>query len=570
MFWKVKYLNILFFSLFTAVTITLQKNQIFFPFHDRLIANRYQNTFCRIDKKNTSLNGTYDSTRLNISRKKTVLVTGATGVMGQATLESLLDKVYSGIPIKVRVLARSSSINRKKLEKYQTLYNIKNECRFEIVWGDFLNYNDVLKSINGADYVLHIGGLVSPAADTLPYLTNRVNIESAENIIKAINEQPNKDEIKVCYIGSVAETGSRNYPIHWGRTGDPIKVSIFDHYGVSKVIAERVFAESGLKNWVVLRQSAILHHGLLHHMDPIIFTVPMNGVLEWCTVEDSGRLMANLISKDINGELPKEFWKRFYNIGSGENYRLTNYEFESHIFGSIGFGSKSVNEIFAPHWFASKNFHGHFYSDGDVLENYLHFRENLPTTTYFERMATKCHFFYRIPKYIPHKKIITFFVKPFMWMIASTKTHGSLDWIKTNNEKHITASFGSRADYNLIPHDWESFNLRVYNTSLNDSSNYFINHGFNESKPVDELDINDMKEAAIFRGGEVISQTMKIGDLNTKLKWKCGHCGKTFTASPNLILFGGHWCPHCFIPSKSWDYDSIARSNPFFAQVWYP
>ena len=63
---------------------------------------------------------------------------------------------------------------------------------------------------------------------------------------------------------------------------------------------------------------------------------------------------------------------------------------------------------------------------------------------------------------------------------------------------------------------------------------------------------------------------MKKGDLATKLKWKCGYCGAEFEASPALILLGGHWCPECFIPQKKWDYDNIAKTNPFFAQVWYP
>ena len=78
-----------------------------------------------------------------------------------------------------------------------------------------------------------------------------------------------------------------------------------------------------------------------------------------------------------------------------------------------------------------------------------------------------------------------------------------------------------------------------------------------------------MKKAAAFRGGKVVSRTMKKGDMRTKLKWKCGLCGKEFEASPTLILLGGHWCPYCYLPIEKWNYDEIAKSNPFFAQVWY-
>ena len=82
-----------------------------------------------------------------------------------------------------------------------------------------------------------MGGLVSPLADDLPYETMDVNINGMKNICKAVLSQENKDNIKVCYIGTVAETGGRNYPFHFGRTGDPINISIYDHYGLSKAIA---------------------------------------------------------------------------------------------------------------------------------------------------------------------------------------------------------------------------------------------------------------------------------------------------------------------------------------------
>ena len=39
-------------------------------------------------------------------------------------------------------------------------------------------------------------------------------------------------------------------------------------------------------------------------------------------------------------------------------------------------------------------------------------------------------------------------------------------------------------------------------------------------------------------------------------------------AAENLVLRAGHWCPECLPPI--WDYDRIARKNPFFAQIYYP
>ena len=96
-----------------------------------------------------------------------------------------------------------------------------------------------------------------------------------------------------------------------------------------------------------------------------------------------------------------------------------------------------------------------------------------------------------------------------------------------------------------------------------------LNHGYDETKPTSELDLEDMKMAAEFRGGKVVSKKMTKGDMFTKIKWQCGTCGEEFKASPNLVLKGGHWCPDCTIPTVKWNYDEVAKTNPFFAQVWY-
>ena len=138
-----------------------------------------------------------------------------------------------------------------------------NKSSIEIIHGDLRNFDTILKCVSGAEYILHVGGLVSPYADPFPYETQEVNIEGMKNICKAVLAQNNKDFIKVVYIGSVAETGGRNYPYHFGRIGDPINISIYDHYALSKAIAERTLIESEIKNWVVLRMTGIIHPGFL-------------------------------------------------------------------------------------------------------------------------------------------------------------------------------------------------------------------------------------------------------------------------------------------------------------------
>ena len=77
--------------------------------------------------------------------------------------------------------------------------------------------------------------------------------------------------------------------------------------------------------------------------------------------------------------------------------------------------------------------------------------------------------------------------------------------------------------------------------------------------------LDDLKKAAEFRGGQCLAD--KIVDMYTPVLWRSAR-GHEFMMSPNLVLKGGHWC-HEELPWP-WDYDTEAKLNPFFAQVWYP
>lgn len=480
--------------------------------------------------------------------KKTVMLTGGSGTMGYQGFKELLDRKDE---FNIVLLLRDSAKNREKFDKY------KDDASVRIVWGDLMDYDKILEAVTGADVVLHVGGMVSPAADYYPKRTLETNITAAKNIVKAVKAQPNPDAVKVVYIGTVAETGDRNPPIHWGRTGDPIKISVYDHYAISKVRAEEVFAESGLKHWVSLRQTGILYPAILKNMDPIMYHVTINGVLEWATVEDSGRLLANVCDTD----LPEDFWCKFYNIGSGAAYRLTNFEFEELLLGALGL--PTTKKLFNANWFILRNFHGQWYTDSDKLDDYLHFRHNVPIADYFENLAHQVPAYYRacraLPKFMGN--VVAKCAKPFMKKIAQTDIYGTLKWKETENKDRITAYYGTMKDWESIG-TWEEFDVKRPSETPT-----YLDHGYDEKKPLSELDIDDMKKAAEFRGGECLSKTMVKGDLFTPLVWKSAR-GNTFEMTPNLVLLGGHWCPE-ELPWP-WDYDTEAKINPFFAQVWYP
>ncbi len=478
--------------------------------------------------------------------KKNIFLTGATGNMGWAGLMELLKRTDH---FNITILARPSKVNQKKLAPYSHTEGLN------IIWGDLMNYSDVLKGVSGADFVLHVGGMVSPAADMFPAKTMKVNVTAAQYIVKAVKAQPNANEIGVVYIGSVAQTGQHTVPYHWGRCGDPIYTSILDYYSVSKCLAEFIISESGLKKWVSIRQSGMLYPKLLMKADdPIAYHVPFASVLEWSTIEDSGRVLANVCEEDV----PQEFWRGFYNLSSGPSFRLTNYDFEQLLLKTIS--CPPVEKVFDINWFATQNFHGQWYLDADVLEHFLHFRANIDCKEYFRMLKKQLPWYFSLAPIAPAPLI-----RLFMKHVTSSKPLGTLYWFKHHNMERIKAHFGSIEEWKKIP-SWRDFD-RSHPSDVP----IIHSHGYDETKPTSQLDIDDMRVAAEFRGGKCLSQNMEKGDLYSPLEWEC-QFGHRFTATPNTILRGGHWCPEClpkYVEGENpWHFEEIAKGNPFFAQVW--
>lgn len=478
----------------------------------------------------------------NSTGKTVVCITGATGVMGFRTLEEFLKYPDD---FSLRLLVRDSKKNRKKLAPFLGRRDV------EVVWGDLQNPADVEKAIGEAEYVLHIGGMVSPMADHYPEKTLRVNTEAARNVVNAIKKRKDKDEVKLVYIGSVAQTSQRMPPHHWGRTGDPIIAAIYDSYALSKIRAELIVAESGLRRWVSLRQSGILHKGLIFKgSDPISFHVPLKGVLEWATVEDSARLMVGVCGKSV----PEDFWNKFYNIGSGKEFRLTNYEFEKLLLEALG--CPPPEKCFEAGWFATRNFHGMWYEDSDKLEEMIPFREKISAPDYFKRMASELPSWMKLTPFVPAALI-----KLSMKMIARWNTLGTLHWLAgSDQENRIKAFFGSRERQAEIP-DWSRLDL-----SRPSEVPVTLDHGYDESKALEDLTPDEIRKAAEFRGGKCLTENLEAGDNDRLLEWECAS-GHRFRMKLNTVLKGGHWCPECF--PKPWRYDAEARKNPFLAQVWY-
>lgn len=465
--------------------------------------------------------------------KKTVFMTGATGNMGWAGFKELLARKDR---FTIRILARKSKKNLKKLSPYI------DDPDVEIVWGDLMSLEDVKRGVSGSDFVLHLGGMVSPAADRFPEKTLKVNVLATRNVVDAILAQPDADKIRLVYVGSVAQYGSRMDEILWGRAGDPQRASLHDMYSVSKCKAEKIVVDSGIRHWVSLRQSGILYPGIIRQLSPTAFHVPVRGALEWSTVEDSGRVLANIVEDWV----PEEFWNRFYNISSGESFRMSNYEFECRLLGALGL--PGPDKVFEPQWFTLRNFHGMWYEDADELEKYLHFRENLSIDEYFARLKKALPWYMKFARIVP-----AFAVKLFMRPQAYDKELGTQYWVEHDPER-FAAYYGSREAYDEIV-SWQQLRPghmeKNLERALESGEAVRLDHGYDESRSIHSLTVSELDAAAAFRGGSFLGpvDSATAGEPGAwtpgaQFRWKCER-GHEFTASLEYVLLGGGWCDEC-------------------------
>ena len=522
----------------SALAEACYKNGIgYFEIGDSAMARRALNA--TREAMDAALTFDREDVHRDVSRpKKLVFITGASGMMGGHTLKQLLARPNR---FKVRALLRPSDKNR--------IFAKKHMCpALEIVWGDMADYDTIKKCVDGCDYVLHIGAMVSPAADKYPEQTLYTNIGSTLNIIKAIKEQPDPDKVHFAYVGTVAMTGSRLEPVHFGRVGDPMNPSIHDYYALSKVFSEAALYDSGLKYWVSIRQTGQHPSAESAAHEPIMFHQPPNNVLEWSTQIESGICMANLCEDWVD----EGFWRKGYNLSSGKEYRKTTWEFMNINLNPMGY---NFEDVYEPQDMARFNFHGQYYTDADVLEDYLHFR-CIPGKEYWAKVQGEMERMFKNP-------MVAAMLPTLEQLKASNVELASREmgpkWAEDNNETDwIQAFYGSLEEkHKLIGTKFE-----MHRPSEEES---FLDHGYDESKGLENLTEEDLQKAAAFRGGEYLGGTPK--DIYTPVKWKCAF-GHEFELSVNAVLQGGHWCPECM--KDSWAYPKIARKNPFYAQVWDP
>lgn len=247
-----------------------------------------------------------------------------------------------------------------------------------------------------------------------------------------------------------------------------------------------------------------------------MFHTCLNVPLEWVSARDSGYLIRRIVERDAKDEIP-DFGKRCYNIGGGAQNRITGYDTFESGFSIVG---GSIEKFLKPEWQSIRNFHGLWFSDGDELEKLFSYQRESVSDCW--RKILKTHSYYSLAWILPAGLIRKAVIERLLG-----DNNAPRKWLENKDEGKIKAYFGSKDNINCLEGGWDRYPVLAkgrlpdgeinYDELRGDKSakdaKFYLDHGFDESKPECELDIEDMRDAAKFRGGRCISAVMKRGDL---------------------------------------------------------
>ena len=236
-------------------------------------------------------------------------------------------------------------------------------------------------------------------------------------------------------------------------------------------------------------------------------------------------------------------------------------EFLGRIYRMMGLDCTRVMER---RWFALKNFHCCFFEDAHVLNEYLHHWEGgVPLEDYYGQVWNALPWYLRLTGMLnrrcrPFRLLVQWITRMKLGRLALRKS-GPLGWVRDNDDGRIRAFYGSMEALRNIP-GWDE----EIPPPHPDREYIRLEHGYDESK--EQPDMSDLKQAAAFRGGSLVSREWD-GDMFSPLEWRCCR-DHTFAMTPNAVLKGGHWCVECL--SRPAEYPAMAGQNPFMAQVVLP
>jgi len=209
-----------------------------------------------------------------------VLVTGAFGTLGGSAVAAIAGRGHA-----VRTLDLPTRAARKAAGRLG--------AKIEAAWGDVRDKGDVLRSVRGADAVVHLAFVLPPRSERDPAFAETVNVGGTRNLLEAMSGRERPATIVFASTFCVhGITQDRPPPL---RAGDPLGPNT--SYTRHKVEAERLIRESGLR-WSILRFGVVLPARLDGKLEPSIFDIPAETRYECIHPADAGEAIASCLETE--------------------------------------------------------------------------------------------------------------------------------------------------------------------------------------------------------------------------------------------------------------------------------
>lgn len=249
-----------------------------------------------------------------------ILLTGPFGNVGESTLEELMKQGYE-----VRCFDKKTR-RTKKVYKHMSK---KYPNRFETIWGDIRNSEDVVKIVQGGvDFVIHLCAVIPPDFEKDPDYANEVNTGGMQNLVDAVEKLSNKP--KILFTSSLALYGSTMGEDPPRKVTDKIEPLPHDIYAFQKWDMEKILQASSL-DWMILRLTAVPSMRMPMKVPALMFEVPFDQRMESVHTWDVGLACVNAIKKFKN--------QKIMNVAGGDSCRMTSGEYITRLLEAFGVGA---------------------------------------------------------------------------------------------------------------------------------------------------------------------------------------------------------------------------------------
>ncbi|OJZ68924.1 oxidoreductase [Mycobacterium paraffinicum] len=225
---------------------------------------------------------------------ETVLVTGAFGLVGTATIRRLAE---DGRRVVATDLETPAYVKAAK----------KLPAGVEVRWADLTDraqVDELLGSV-APTAIIHLVGMIAPAIYKNPQLGRAVNVGITRSLLAAAQAQATPP--RFVHASSVAVFGPRNPHRYSDRARADSPTCPNDIYGATKLEAEELVRSCSLE-WVILRLGGVISTRLtsmLSSWDVVFFesALPADGRIHTVDVRDAAKAFATATTADVAGQI---------------------------------------------------------------------------------------------------------------------------------------------------------------------------------------------------------------------------------------------------------------------------